>query len=356
MNIERFPENPLIRPEDVPPSRPDFEVMCAFNCAATVFQGEILLLMRVAERPVSEELLAIRVPVLQSTDPHTEVELAPTIEIHEFRRDHPEIDVSDPRVITFGNKIMLTSISHLRIARSRDGQNFTVDPTPAIFPNRRSEMYGIEDPRITELDGVYYIVYKSVAPTGITQTLVSTRDFVSFEKLGIIFAPENMDAAIFPEKVRGKYVAFHRPQPRMIGEPNMWLAYSNDLLHWGDHRFLMGVQPGMWDSGRIGAGGPPIKTEKGWLEIYHGATPDDIYSLGAVLLDLEYPERIIARSKEPLMSPELPYETSGFMPNVVFTCGHVQKDDHLDIYYGASDEVIGGASLSIAEVLKELGA
>lgn len=355
MRIERYPENPIITPEDVPPSRPDFEVMCVFNCAATTFQDEVLLLMRVAERPASEQPLVTRVPVLRFPDPHTEAELLPSIEIHDYRHDHPAIDISDPRLITFASRVLLTSISHLRIARSKDGRNFAVDRLPAVFPDRPSEAYGIEDPRITKLDDTYYIVYKSVASTGITQTLASTVDFVNFNKHGIIFAPENMDVAIFPEKVRNKYVALHRPQPRMIGDPNMWIAYSNDLLHWGEHQFLMGVQPDKWDCGRIGAGAPPIKTEHGWLEIYHGATPDNIYSLGAVLLDLERPERIIARSKEAIMMPEAPYEKEGIMPNVVFACGQIQDDDRLDIYYGAADMVVAGVTMSVSEILASLG-
>ena len=356
MKVQRYSENPLITPKDVPPSRPDFEVICVFNCAVTKFEDEILLLMRVAERPIADEPMIVRVPVLTYIDPYSETELAPTIEIHEFRRDHPDIRLDDPRVVIFPDRVMLTSISHLRIARSKDGRNFTVDPTPAIFPDRPSEVFGIEDPRITKLGDVYYIVYKSVAATGITQTLASTLDFVNFKKLGVIFCPENMDAAIFPEKVQNQYVALHRPQPKMIGQPNMWIAFSNDLLHWGEHRFLMGVQPGKWDGERIGAGAIPIKTDYGWLEIYHGATSNDVYSLGAVLLDMEKPYKILARSQEPILKPEALYEMHGLMSNIVFTCGLIQDGDRLSIYYGAGDKTIAGADFSLSEILSSLGA
>jgi predicted GH43/DUF377 family glycosyl hydrolase len=344
MKVERFAENPLITPADVKPSRPDFEVICAFNAGVAKYNGETILLLRVAERPLTEPGL-VRVPVLKcdTSEPH--------IEILEFSAADPLLDLTDPRVIYTPKGILLTSISHLRIARSADGRNFTVDPQPAIMPDRPSEMYGLEDPRITEIDGLYYIAYKSVASTGISTSLAITSDFIHFRKQGIIFHPENLDVSIFPEKVNGRYVALHRPVPRFIGAPNMWVAYSPDLIHWGDHHFLMDVQPGNWESSRIGAGTVPIRTEYGWLEIYHGATSENHYGLGAILMDLEAPHVLIARGKDPIMLPEAPYETTGFMPNVIFTCGAIAGDDVLDIYYGVGDESMAGARLSISEII-----
>ncbi len=348
MKVNRFDQNPLVTPADVKPSRPDFEVMCVFNPGVIRFRDEILLLMRVAERPVQDDPKVVKTPVLNCDSP------SPKLEIVSFRRDDPNVGLHDPRVICLPDRVYLTSISHLRLARSKDGIHFTVEETPAIFPDRKPEMFGIEDPRITEIDGTYYIVYKSVEPRGITQTLAITRDFINYEKRGIIFCPENMDVCVFPEKVGGRYVALHRPQPRMMGEPNMWVAYSPDLLHWGDHHFLMGVDIGGWCGGRIGGGAIPIKTAKGWLEIYHGATPQDHYCLAAVLLDLEKPEKIIAYSPEPFMKPETSYEKTGFMPNVVFTCGAITDGDRCIIYYGAADNVIAAAEISIEELLHSL--
>ena len=139
------------------------------------------------------------------------------------------------------NELYLTSISYLRVARSTDGRHFTIDAQPALFPATPAEAFGIEDCRISEIHGVFYIAYKSVAPTGITVSLAATRDFLHYERKGIIFVPENLDVSISPEKVNGRYVALHRPVPRMLGAPNMWLSYSSDLLTWGDHHFLMGV-------------------------------------------------------------------------------------------------------------------
>jgi len=347
--VARFAENPLVTKAQVPPSRPDFEVVSAFNAGVARYRDEVVLLLRVAERPQWDATTA-RVPVLNCAGD------TPVIDIIELDRNDPTVDLRDPRIIYYAGGILLTTISHLRVARSRDGRHFTVDPTPALFPDRPSETWGLEDPRVTEIDGEYYIGYKSVAATGITTSLATTRDFVHFEKRGIIFCPENLDVCIFPEKVNGRYVALTRPVPRMIGDPNMWVAYSPDLLSWGDHHFLMGVQPGCWDSTRIGGGAIPIKTERGWLAIYHGASPDDRYCLGAVLLDLENPQNIIARGAEPIMTPDAGYETDGFMPNVLFTCGALTDGDRLTLYYGASDEMMAGAELSITAILDSLTA
>ncbi len=347
MKVYRYPENPLITPEDVKPSRPDLEVVCVFNAGVASCRGETILLLRVAERAIGDERCA-RVPVLECGKDGS------CIVVKEFKRDDSSCDFSDPRVIATPDQVFLTTISHLRVARSKDGRKFTVDPNPGLYPDRPSESFGLEDPRITEIGGTYYIAYKSVSPTGICVSLATTTDFYEFQKLGHIFCPENLDVCIFPEKVHGRYAALHRPVPRFLGSLNMWVAYSPDLMHWGDHHFLLGTEAGSWDSGRTGGGAVPIRTEKGWLEIYHGATPDDHYCLGAVLLDLNEPHKVIARGREPIMKPEAEYETHGFMPNVVFSCGALADGDKLTIYYGAADMVIAGAELSISEILESL--
>lgn len=343
MKIDRYPENPLIIPSDVTPSSPDLEVVCVFNAGAVRFNDEIILLLRVAERAPGD-LETVRVPILEGSG----------IVIREFQRNSPVYDFHDPRVIFTPDQIFLTSISHLRIARSKDGRHFTVDPESALFPDRESEIFGLEDPRITQIGDEYFIAYKSVSPIGICTSLAVTRDFVSFEKKGIIFCPENLDACIFPEKIGGRYFALHRPVPHFLGGLNMWIAESPDLMSWGNHKFLMGIRPGGWESGRIGGGAIPIRTERGWLLIYHGATVDDRYCLGAALLDLADPSRVIARSSKPILSPQATYETQGFVPNVVFSCGAIQDGDRLSIYYGAGDVVMAGADASISEILDSL--
>lgn len=348
MRVERFAENPLITPADVNPSRDDFEVICVFNAGVIRFGDEILMLMRVAERPRNSDPRIVSVPFMNFCNGD------PALEIDDLSVEDPEFDFSDTRVVSGKGKVYLTSISHLRLARSRDGRHFTVDEHPVLIPDKAAEAYGLEDPRITEIDGTYYIVYKSVAPNGITQSLATTRDFVTYQKHGLIFPPENMDAMIFPEKVKGRYVALHRPVPRMMGEPNMWVSYSHDLLHWGDHKFMAGVMPGGWEDGRIGGGAVPFMTERGWVEIYHGATTDHKYSLGAMLMEADRPEKVIARTREPIMEPEADYEVNGFVPNVVFTCGALVDGDRVTIYYGGADTIMAGAELSLKDILKAL--
>ncbi|UCD28428.1 MAG: glycosidase, partial [Planctomycetota bacterium] len=263
MSIIRFDENPLIVPGDVKPSRSDFEVVCAFNAGCIRFNDEILLLMRVAERPPIGPDYVIA-PILHPEDPSQGIDL--------FRvdRSNPAFEEIDSRLFSYKGKTYLTSISHLRIARSRDGRNFIIDERPAIFPEMRDEEYGVEDPRITQLGDKYYINYTAVSGNGITTALAVTKDFVRFERRGVIFAPENRDVTIFPEKIGGRYVCYHRPVAKLIGGADIWLAGSPDLINWGNHQHVCGPRSGMWDEYKIGGGAVPIKTEKGWLEIYHG--------------------------------------------------------------------------------------
>lgn len=329
MLVERFAENPIITPADVPPSRDDYEVVGAFNPAATIFNDEILLLLRVAERPkdkADDEQIA---PIL---NPETG-----NLEHFRLRNDDPSItDIPDSRSFYVNGQMMLTSISHLRIARSKDGLNFTIDPTPAVFPKMPYETYGLEDPRISKIDDLYYISYKVVSDKGICTGLLTTEDFTHFNRHGIIFCPENIDVVLFDERIGGKYWALTRPVPRYIGPRGMWIASSPDAIHWGQHQPLVLPQEGTFHDGKTGGSCVPIKTDHGWLEIYHGSDANDKYSLAAVLLDLDDPTKVIARAKRPLMEPQAPYELKGFYGNVVFSCGAVKMDNSVLIYYGAA--------------------
>ncbi len=345
--IKRFVHNPIISPQEVRPSAPDLEVMCAFNPGATERDGEILLLLRVAERPIPE-------PGWLSTailDP----EKPGGYSLLRVRRDDPELEFSDPRCLTYKNIPYLTSISHLRLARSAGGRDFTVDDTPALMPAGPFETYGIEDPRITFLDGAWYINYSAISLRGVATALARTTDFVRYERLGIIFPPDNKDVAIFPEKIGDRYYAFHRPSMRHLGVPSLWLASSDNLLDWGRHHFVIGPRPGMWDAERVGCGAAPIRTEAGWLQIYHGADHHTCYQSGALLLDLDEPWKVIARSREPLLRPETTYENEGLMPNVVFSNGLVEcGDGTVVLYYGAADTVTCGAVMDVQQVLASL--
>lgn len=344
----RYSENPLVAPKDVRPSRPDFEVIGAFNAGVVQLDGEVLMLIRVAERPLCEDPALCRVPYLQCDAGQSR------IAIRECRRDDPNVDFTDPRIVGFPDGVMLTSISHLRLARSTDGRAFVVEDSPALFPDRPSERYGLEDPRITKIGETCYIVYKAVSPDGVVQSLATTRDFVTYEKHGIMFPPENMDAMLFPEKIGGRFAALHRPLGGMLAGPSMWVAYGSEPMGLGEHHFLLGRSASGWDSGRVGGGAVPILTDRGWLEIYHAATASDHYCLGALLLDARRPEILVAKAREPMLRPEAPYEVSGFKDNVVFTCGALVDGDRVSVYYGAADDSMCAADFSVSEILDSL--
>jgi predicted GH43/DUF377 family glycosyl hydrolase len=184
--------------------------------------------------------------------------------------------------------------------------------------------------------------------------LRSTRDWQKITAHGMIFPPHNKDCALFDQPIGGKYYALHRPSSPELGGNYIWLAESPDLLHWGNHRCLAHSRPGKWDSARVGAGASPIRTQEGWLEIYHGADAKNRYCLGALLLHLDRPWEVLARSRDPIMQPSADYETTGFFGNVVFTNGHVLDGDTLTLYYGASDSVICGTRFSVREILSTL--
>jgi predicted GH43/DUF377 family glycosyl hydrolase len=270
------------------------------------------------------------------------------------RRGDPDLEASDVRMFKYRGQTYLTSISHLRIARSRDGRQFAVDDAPALAAATWCEEFGVEDPRITAIEGQYLIAYTAVSRYGIATALASTTDFARFTRHGLIFAPENRDVTIFPQKIDGRYCCHHRPVGHHIGGMDMWAAYSPDFRHWGEHTRVMGGRPGRWDAGRIGGGAVPIRTERGWLAIYHGADESHRYSLGALLCDLQHPETVVARSDEPLLTPQAPYETQGFFSNVVFTCGTISQGDSLTIYYGAADQYVCGATVAMSELLESL--
>lgn len=344
---ERFPANPLLRPADVRPSRPDFEVECLLNPGAFRYRGRTALLLRVGERPVQEPGW-ITTPVL---DPASDG----GVRVLRFRRDDPGLRATDPRVFQHRGQTYLTTLSHLRLAWSDDGVRFVPDPSPTLAGEGPLETFGMEDCRVAEIDGRFCLTYTAVSADGYGVGLVTTRDWKRFERHGMILASPNKDCAIFPSRVGGSYRALHRPSGTGIGGNYMWIARSPDLLHWGDHRCIARTRAGSWDDARVGAGGPPIPTDRGWLHVYHGATADHRYALGAMLLDRDDPARMLARSVEPIMEATAPYEANGFFSHVVFTNGHVVAGDTLTVYYGAADQVICGAAFSIARVLDSLG-
>lgn len=351
MTAKRAPENPIITPDMVLASRPDFEVLGVFNPAVARYDGQTILLLRVAEAPRKMSTGLAAAPTFNSETGR--------VEIKRWQVTANGPDLSDPRLVVDGQHTWLTSMSHFRVARSTDGIHFEVEGLPAFTAGTVYESFGVEDPRITELGGTYWITYTTVSHYGIGTGLASTTDFTTFTRHGVIFAPPNRNVTIFPEKIGGKYAALHRPMPEGLGQHSIWSASSSDLLSWGNHRLVAAPRASGWDDSKVGAGAVPFRVhfgrEDGWLSIYHGVTGDPpTYCLGALLLDRHDPSRVRARSREPILKPEAPYEREGFFGEVVFTCGALVEGDQVRVYYGAADDVIAVADLSLAEILSGL--
>lgn len=343
----RSKHNPLITAHDINPSHDFLKVDGVFNCGVTQFNGEIMMLLRVAESAKSKAGV-LNIPLIEKEK----------LVLKSFDLSDRNYDFNDTRTVRDlnGKTLYLTSLSHFRRARSKDGIHFEIDEKPFIFPQGEMESWGIEDPRITYIENRYLINYTAASKHGVAVGLIETRDFITYERKGLFLPVDNKDVSIFPEKIGGKYFCYHRPVPRDIGSPNMWIASSNDLIHWGNHELLLSVSEKnqAWDNGRIGGGAPSIKTESGWLHIYHAATKDNVYSLGAFLTPLDEPSRIIAKTIHPILSPEADYEKEGFFGQVVFTCGAYMKDDVIYVYYGAADDKIALATIGKNDLLNQL--
>lgn len=343
MMFRRLDENPLLTPRDVSPTRDGLEVLCTLNPAAVRFGQEILLLVRVGEK-VPDEPGYVSYLYFDAD--------AGDLKVGRYAQDDPDLECPDGRGYYYRGRMVLSSLSHLRLARSRDGKHFRFDPAPAIFPATPYEAYGCEDARITKIGEQYYITYTAVSDRGVTVALASTRDFVSFQRHGIIFPPYQKDVVLFPEKIRGCYVCRHRPYKSEFNAACIWTAWSPDLLCWGRHEQTLAPQPGTWEAGRVGAGANPIRTAEGWLELYHAADEQGRYAIGAMLSDREHPDRILTRSRRPILQPEAEYELTGVYGNCVFHNGWVLEDDGLlRVYYGAADRICAGALTTLEDMV-----
>lgn len=382
----RVSSGPLLTRRDVPSVQDGFEVQAVLNPATAQVGDEIVLLMRVAERPRTDsdppsdartlDLSGLHQKVVPLPSGYRKEDVVPIAvadpESASLRhiavylpRDLPGLDTSDPRGVTFrspklGKTVtLLTQVSHLRCARSRDGVHFTVDEQPSIAPSTHFEEYGCEDARATLIDGVWHITYVAVSRVGITPSLALTRDFRHFEKRGALLVPDNKDVVFFPFLKDGRHTAFTRPMPSSFGHVlGIWLRFPEYGLPWGGHQPLVLPREGSWDERQTGAGTVPIRCRAGWLEIYHGVDAQDTYALGAVLLDGDDPRVVLARSAEPILRPEAPYERAGLRSNVVFTCGLIPLDDDGDrirVFYGAADSVIAAADFHVEEIVDSLG-
>jgi predicted GH43/DUF377 family glycosyl hydrolase len=342
---QRFAQNPLLTPRDLRPSVAGMEVTCLLNPGVFRYQEKTWLLVRVAERPVQVPGKT-SFPILNPDG---------RLELLEFDSADPRLDLSDPRVINFDGQDYLTTLSHLRLLSSDDGISFAEpENSSPLMGIGNLETYGIEDCRVSQIGETYYLTYTQVSNNGVGVGLRTTCDWQHFVQKGMIFSPHNKDCTIFEEKIGDKYYALHRPSSPELGGNYIWIAESPDLVHWGNHRCLAHSRPGHWDSARVGAGAAPIRTAEGWLEIYHGATKENRYCLGALLLDLNEPWKVLARSETPIMEPSTRYEQEGFFGQVIFTNGHLVDGDHLTVYYGAADSVICAAAFSVRSILLSL--
>ena len=238
--------------------------------------------------------------------------------------------------------------SIIGLAESVDGYAFTVRDCPFITPAqagvfREYEAFGVEDPRISCIDGVYYITYSAYSKHGVRIGLAKTTDFSSIERISLITEADYRNVVIFPEKINGRYVRLDRPHSA-ISPWAIWISYSKDLIYWGESELIMMPVPYHWDEMKIGPGATPIKTEHGWLSIYHGVFPTmdgAIYRLGVALHDLENPAKIIGVGDSWILQPEDPWEVTGYVHNVVFTCGAIaEPDGSVKIYWGGADAVM----------------
>jgi predicted GH43/DUF377 family glycosyl hydrolase len=297
--LRRYEGNPILTGDHWPQT-----INAVFNPGAAAFEGETLLLVRVEER---------------------------------------------------------TGLSHLCVARSADGlTGWVVEPERALLPETHfhAERFGIEDARITLCDDEYLIVYTAYSTGGPLVALAATRDFRTFHRRGVLMPPEDKDAALFPRRFDGRWALIHRPvSTPPTQRADIWLSWSPDLRHWGDHAVLLPAREGAWwDAHKVGLNAPPLLTAQGWLLLYHGVrvtAAGAIYRLGLALLDSERPQRVLARSSEWIFGPEAPYERAGDVPEVVFPCGWLlgEDGDTLRIYYGAADTSVCVATASLSALL-----
>lgn len=342
---KRFSQNPILTPKDLLPSENKLQIISLLNPGVFTFDDKIWLIVRVAESiPPQDGYVSI--PILDGSS-----KIQNTI----IKSDDIDLIANDPRVVNYKGQDYLTTVSHFRLLYSNDGINFQeTDEHNLLLGSGGFENYGIEDCRVSQIEDIYYLTYTAVSAKGVAIGLRTTKDWKIFDKKGLILPPHNKDCAIFETKINNKFYALHRPSSPEIGGNFIWIAESPDGIHWGNHKCILQTRKNCWDSARVGAGAAPIKTEIGWLEIYHGANDEHQYCLGAFLMDSLDPSKVLARTKDPIMIPTEKYELTGFFGNVVFTNGHIVNGDILTIYYGASDEVVCAAQFSIAQILASL--
>jgi len=274
--------------------------------------------------------------------------------------------VHNAAVVKFNGSYVMIFRSHLHNGRSilgkaisRDGFNFSVNAKPFMTAGTDGvfgeyEEYGVEDPRITFIDNTYLITYSAYSRHGVRIGLAKTQDFENIERISLITEADYRNTVIFPEKFNGLYARLDRRHSE-ISPWSVWISYSPDLIYWGNSKLIMKPVQYHWDEMKIGPGAPPIKTSRGWLNIYHGVFPTmdgSVYRLGVALHDLKDPSNIIGVGDKWILQPETEWEITGYVHNVVFTCGAVPEEDGtVKIYWGGADKVMNVGTANIEELV-----
>lgn len=275
--------------------------------------------------------------------------------------------VHNAAVVKAADRYVMVFRSHLRngrsilgLAESEDGFRFRVRREPFLTPAenppfRDYEEYGVEDPRITRLDDAYYITYSAYSRYGVRIGLAATEDFASVRRIGLITQADYRNVVLFPRRFAGRYARLDRPHSGILPW-SIWISYSPDLIHWGDSRVLIRPAPYHWDEMKVGPGAPPFLTDQGWLHIYHGVfqtMAGAVYRLGVALHDAEDPARVRGVADEWILEPEDPWERSGYVPNVVFSCGAVpEPDGTVKIYWGGADTVMCAGTARVSDLVR----
>jgi predicted GH43/DUF377 family glycosyl hydrolase len=288
VKLTRYEGNPILKAE---PQNP-WEAHSVFNAAAVLKDGKVYLFYRACDRPNSERY-----------------------------------------------------VSSIGLATSDDGFHFARAPGPAYAAQDHSETRGVEDPRITLVEGKYRMLYTAWDGRYPRVAMAESDDLLHWKRYGIILPHlDNKDSAIFSEKIGGRYCLIHREPP------SMWLAWSDDCYHWGEFEILAKPRPNTWEHSKIGLSGPPVRIPEGWLVVYHGVDKGSVYRQSLMLLDAKNPRRILRQHLEPIIEPEAPYELYGDVKNVVFSCGHIVKGDTFFLYYGGADTVMAVATCPMAAI------
>jgi predicted GH43/DUF377 family glycosyl hydrolase len=274
--------------------------------------------------------------------------------------------VHNAGVIKYNNEYIMLFRSHLQngrsiigMAKSHNGYDFKAESEPFLIPSKEKDFeeyegYGIEDVRISRIDNEFLLTYSAYSEHGVRVGLAKTKDFKSVERIAFITQSDLRNVVIFPQKINGQYVRLDRPHSE-ISKWSIWISYSPDLIHWGKSKVIIKPENYHWDEMKVGPGAPPIKTDKGWLNIYHGVfetMAGAIYRLGVALHDLNNPDKIIGIADDWILQPEDKWEITGYVSNVVFTCAAIAENDgNVKIYWGGADSVMCVGTAKINDLI-----